>query len=107
MFERWGLPAVLVSHTLLTAASPVINLLAGASRFPLAAFLAYCVAGRLIWTIAFMGLGYAIGPDPQAATGFLTNLAILFLAVLAIAAAGLIASGKAAFQSVPRETSDI
>ncbi|QTD94709.1 DedA family protein [Burkholderia anthina] len=94
MFERSGLLAVFASHTLLSTGSAAINMLAGMNRLRPSAFLATCVAGRVLWTAACMSLGYAIGPDPDAASGFLTDLAILFGAVTGVVAAALVATGR-------------
>ena len=62
------------------------NLLAGLARYRLSAFVVYVIVGRLIWTGAFFGLGYAIGGDLEAATDFLTNLTG-FIACLTISGA--------------------
>ena len=74
--------------------SSVASLLAGITRFRLPKFLAVALVGRLIWTAAYMGLGYGIGSDWQAATGFLTNLSVLILSLVVLLAAGVVASGK-------------
>ena len=37
-------------------------------------FTAIAVLGRVMWTGAYLGLGYTIGGDFEAATGFLGNL---------------------------------
>jgi len=37
-------------------------------------FLAVALVGRALWTAAYVGLGYVIGSDFEAATGFLGNL---------------------------------
>jgi len=61
---------------------------------PLTAFLALTVLGRLLWTSAYLGLGYAVGSDPEAATGFLANLSGLLVSLAVLAASWLIASGR-------------
>jgi len=53
------------------------------------------ILGRVIWTSAYLGLGYGIGSDLRAATDFLTNLSGLLLSLTVLAASGLIAAGQA------------
>ena len=72
----------------------VANLLAGISHYRLSKFLAIALVGRLIWTAGYLGLGYGIGADWEAAIGFLTNLSLLFLSSMFLLGAGVIASGK-------------
>lgn len=74
LFDRWGVLTVLLSRTLVSHLSSVVSLLAGVSRYRLVEFLMYAVVGRLLWTSAYMGLGYAVGSDLDAAAGFLQNL---------------------------------
>lgn len=74
LFERWGGVTVLLSRTFVEPLSSVANLLAGAGRFRLLHFVAYIIIGRLIWTSAFLALGYGVGGDLEAATAFLRNL---------------------------------
>ena len=87
LFERLGGVTVFLTRTLVSHLSSV-NLLAGASRYALSGFLAFTIAGRLVWTSAYLGLGYAVGADLEAAAGFLANLSFLLvsLGVLAVAA---------------------
>jgi membrane protein DedA with SNARE-associated domain len=73
----------------------VVSLLAGAAHYHLSEFIALTVLGRLIWTSAYLGLGYAIGADLEAAAGFLTNLSGLIVSLAVLAASWLIASGRA------------
>jgi membrane protein DedA with SNARE-associated domain len=57
-------------------------------------FLALTLLGRLLWTSAYLGLGYAVGPDPEAATSFLANLSGLLVSLAVLAASWLVASGR-------------
>jgi membrane protein DedA with SNARE-associated domain len=84
LFERWGLVSVLLSRTLVSSISSVVNLMAGASRYRPYAFLSAAVAGRILWTAAYLGLGYGVSGALEAANGFLTNLTG-FLVSLALA----------------------
>ena len=97
VFERWGGLGVLLSRTLVSHLSAVLNLLAGASRYRLSVFLVFTVVGRILWTSAYLGLGYAVGASLEAAAGFLTNLSI-FLVSLAV----LVTSGAIALTPSPR-----
>jgi membrane protein DedA with SNARE-associated domain len=74
--------------------SSVASLLAGISHYRLSKFLAIALVGRLIWTAAYLGLGYGIGADWEAATGFLTNLSGLVLSLALLLGSGIAASGK-------------
>ena len=83
LFDRWGVLTVLLSRTLGSYLSSVVSMLAGVSRYRLLEFLLYAVVGRVLWTAAYMGLGYAVASDLDAAAGFLQNLTG-FLVSLAI-----------------------
>jgi membrane protein DedA with SNARE-associated domain len=84
LFARWGGLTVLLSRTLASQLSSLISLLAGLSRYPWPAFLLFATAGRLAWTAAYLGLGYAIGSDIDAASQFLANLTGLLAALAAV-----------------------
>lgn len=88
LFERLGGVTVFLTRTLVSHLSSVVNLLAGASRYALGGFLAFTIAGRLVWTSAYLGLGYAVGADLEAAASFLANLSFLLvsLGVLSVGA---------------------
>jgi membrane protein DedA with SNARE-associated domain len=99
LFDRWGSLTVFITRTFMSYLSSVASLLAGITCYRLPKFLAIALIGRLIWTAAYMGLGYGIGSDWQAATGFLTNLSVLVLSLIVLLAAGTVASGKFASSS--------
>jgi membrane protein DedA with SNARE-associated domain len=84
LFNRWGILTVLLSRTLVSHVSGVVNLAAGMSRYRLPAFLAFAIAGRLVWTSGYLGLGYGVGGDLEAATDLLKNVTgfLVFLAIL-------------------------
>jgi len=94
LFEQWGFMTVLITRTFVSYLSSVVSLLAGAARYRLSEFLALTILGRLIWTSAYLGLGYGIGADLEAAAGFLTNLSGLLVSLAVLAASWLIASGR-------------
>jgi membrane protein DedA with SNARE-associated domain len=82
---RWGALSVLLSRSLVSFLSSAVNLVAGASRYRLAGFVAFATAGRLVWTSAYLGLGYGASGGLDDAAGFLKNLSgfLIALAVLA------------------------
>ena len=96
LFDRWGVLTVLLSRTLVSHVSGMVNLAAGVSRYRLPAFLAFAIVGRLVWTSGYLGLGYGAGGDWEAATDLLKNVTG-FLVLLAI----LVALGLAAFRRSP------
>lgn len=77
---------MLLSRTLISHLSAVLNLLAGASRYRLAAFLVFTVVGRILWTSAYLGLGYAVGASLEAAAGFLADLSLLLVSLAVLLA---------------------
>lgn len=79
--NRYDLATVLLTRTLVSSLSAVVNLMAGVSRYPLGRFVALAVAGRLLWVAAYLGLGYVVGGELDAATRFLQNLAGLLVAL--------------------------
>jgi membrane protein DedA with SNARE-associated domain len=90
LFDRSGALTILLSRTLISHVSSVVNLLAGISRYRKTEFLAFTALGRIIWSSAYLSLGYAVGGDLDAATGFLGNLSGLLL-TLAILTGGIVA----------------
>lgn len=91
LFTRWGGVGVLLSRTLASHLSAVLNLLAGASRYRLPAFLVFTLVGRMLWTSAYLGVGYSVGANLEAAASFLTNLSILLVSLAVLLALGLVA----------------
>jgi membrane protein DedA with SNARE-associated domain len=94
LFDHWGSLTVFITRTFVSYLSSVASLLAGISHFRLSKFLVIALIGRLIWTAAYLGLGYGIGGDWEAATGFLTNFSALLLSSMSLLGAGAVASGK-------------
>jgi membrane protein DedA with SNARE-associated domain len=89
LLQHWGGVSVIISRTLTSSLSSIVSLLAGVGRYPLSHFLGFALVGRLIWTSAYVGLGFAVGKNIDAASQFLANLSGLLVAlgVLAVAAA--------------------
>lgn len=94
LFDRWGSLTVFFTRTFVSYLSSVASLLAGMSRYRLSKFLAIAFVGRLVWTAGYLGLGYGIGADWEAAIGFLTNLSILLLLLMVVIGSGIVASGR-------------
>lgn len=96
LFERWGGLTIFITRTFASYLSSVANLLAGLSRYPFGKYLVLTFAGRFAWTSAYLGLGYAVGTDLEAASGFLTNLSAFLLCTVVLLASGSIATGRVA-----------
>ena len=91
LFDQYGSLTVFITRTFMSYLSSVASLLAGMSHFRLSKFLAIALVGRLMWTAAYLGLGYGIGADWEAAIGFLTNVSVLFLSLMLLLGASIVA----------------
>jgi len=89
LMDRYDVPTVLLTRTLVSSLSAVVDLLAGISHYSLRRFIALTVVGRVLWTSAYLGLGYAVGGEVDAATRFLQNLAGLLVALAVLTGTGL------------------
>jgi membrane protein DedA with SNARE-associated domain len=94
LFEQWGSLTVFITRTFVSYLSSVANLFAGVSGYRIEKFIAISAAGRILWTSAYMGLGWAIGADWEAATTFLTNLSLFLLSLTVVVGCGLAGAGK-------------
>jgi membrane protein DedA with SNARE-associated domain len=90
LFEQWGGVTILLTRTLISHLSSIISLLAGLHRYRIHAFLTFDLLGRIIWTAAYMGLGYTLAGSLDAATEFLKNVTGLLLSLTALAASAVI-----------------
>jgi membrane protein DedA with SNARE-associated domain len=88
-FEKWGILTVVLSRSLLSFKSSAVNLLAGASCYRLRLFLPFAIVGRLIWSTAYLSLGYGFGVAIEAAADFTSNLGGVLVSLLILAALGL------------------
>ncbi len=88
LFKQWGVLCVLLSRSLVSFLSSAVNLFAGVGRYPFRAFLPFAIVGRLIWTLAYLGLGYGFAVVLEASADFLSSLSILILALAALAGLG-------------------
>jgi membrane protein DedA with SNARE-associated domain len=92
LFARWGGLAVLLTRTLMSHLSSIVSLLAGLHRYRIYPFLAFDALGRVIWTFAYMGLGYVLGGSIEAAADFLKNVTALLLSLSVLVVSALLAS---------------
>lgn len=81
LYDQWGGLTLILTRSLVAYIGAVASLLAGAGHYPLSKFVLYSVAGRLIWTVSYFGLGFVGGNDIAAASGFLGYLSMLLIAV--------------------------
>jgi membrane protein DedA with SNARE-associated domain len=94
LFDQWGSLTVLLTRTLVSYLRSAASLLAGVSHYRITYFLVFALIGRLLWTSAYLGLGYGIGGDLEAAAGFLANLSGTLLSLAVLAGAGVVASDR-------------
>jgi membrane protein DedA with SNARE-associated domain len=87
-FQKWGILTVVLSRSLLSFKSSAVNLLAGASRYRLRLFLPFAIVGRLIWSSAYLSLGYGFGVAIEAAADFTSSLSGLLVSLVFLAALG-------------------
>ena len=87
-FQKWGILTVVLSRSLLSFKSSAVNLLAGASRYRLRLFLPFAILGRLIWSSAYLSLGYVFGVAIEAAADFTSSLSGLLVSLVVLAALG-------------------
>src|SRR5215831_10394945 len=85
-FKRRGGWAIFYSRFLFSALGGVMNLLAGAERYPYRHFLLYDVTGEMLGAVIPISLGYALGACWEAGSDLLGALSgfafILFLVIL-------------------------
>lgn len=104
LFKQWGVLYVILSRSLVSFLSSAVNLFAGAGRYPFRAFLPFAIVGRLIWTLAYLGLGYGFAVVLDASAELLSSLSVLILALAALAGVGFMIYGERRrfYASVPR-----
>ena len=93
LLQRWGGVTVIISRTLTSSLSSVVSIFAGVSRYQFSHFLGFALLGRLIWTSAYLGLGYGMGNNIDAASQFLGNLSGLIIALGVLVVAGAYRAG--------------
>jgi membrane protein DedA with SNARE-associated domain len=90
LLQQWGGMLVLVTRTLVSSISSLVGLIAGISHYPVSTFFFFVLLGRILWTSAYVGLGYAIGGSLESATSFLAALTGLLLSLIVATAAGFV-----------------
>jgi membrane protein DedA with SNARE-associated domain len=66
-----------------------VNLVAGAGRYRLGAFVAFGIVGRLAWTSAYLGLGYIGSGGLEPATDVLRSLTGLLVSIALLVTSGI------------------
>jgi len=93
LLQKWGGMTVIISRTLTSSLSSIVSLFAGVGRYGFARFLSFAAVGRLIWTSAYLGLGYGVGSNIEAASQFLGNMSGLLIALGVLVVAGTYRAG--------------
>ncbi len=73
LLHRRGALAVLLSHTLLSPTGPYVSYLSGAGGLRWRTFTCAAVPGALIWSLCYLGLGYAFTAHLEVVAAFLNN----------------------------------
>ncbi|MCX6059244.1 MAG: VTT domain-containing protein [Chloroflexi bacterium] len=79
--ERAGL-AVFLTRWLITALAIPTNLIAGGSGYKYSQFIAYDVAGEILWIGLYGGLGYLFGSQWELVYDFMSNFGGLILGLV-------------------------
>lgn len=91
-FQAWAGPGVFLTRWLLTPAAPPLNLLAGATGFAAAAFVLFAGTGEILWSAAYVGLGYFFGASWSSVLDYVQDappVLVLLVLGLACVAAGI------------------
>ena len=89
LLNRWGALGVVLSRSLVSVLSSAVNLVAGAGRYRLGAFVAFGIVGRLAWTSAYLGLGYIGSGGLEPATDVLRSLTGLLVSIALLVTSGI------------------
>lgn len=89
LLNRWGALGVVLSRSLVSVLSSAVNLVAGAGRYRLGAFVAFGIVGRLAWTSAYTGLGYIGSGGLEPATDVLRSLTGLLVSIALLVTSGI------------------
>lgn len=79
--QRAGL-AIFLTRWLITAVAVPTNLIAGGSGYKFSRFIAYDIAGEIIWISLYGGLGYLFGSQWELVNDFLSNFGGLILGLV-------------------------
>lgn len=103
VFERWGGLLIVISRTLVSSLSTIVSFVAGMNRYRPSVFMGLVVLGRILWTSSYVGLGYSVGDNFDAATIFLANVSGLILSMFILSATVFMTSGRGRRPSVECE----
>jgi membrane-associated protein len=81
-FARYGGWAIFLSRWLIGVFSGVVNILAGARRFPFRTFFAYALAGEIVDTALLIALGVAFGASWVSANTLLKVISLAAVILL-------------------------
>lgn len=83
-FARWGSVSIILSRFPLSPLSAIINIVAGAARYPLRSFILYNIPGVTVWALVYVVLGYIFGANWETVLGVMNGATqALTLAVVA------------------------
>ncbi|HKZ71346.1 MAG TPA: VTT domain-containing protein [Anaerolineales bacterium] len=81
-FDRRGGLAIFLTRFMLTPLAVPVNLIAGGSGYGLWRFLAYDVAGEVIWVVLFGGIGYIVGSQWELISQLVSDFSGLLVGLL-------------------------
>lgn len=89
LFIRYGGLSVLFSRFPLSPLSAIVNILAGAARYPVRSFTVLNLIGVTVWASVYAGLGYAFGANWETISSLLSNVTqgltlVVIIAILTI-----------------------
>lgn len=84
MLQRRGSIAILISHTIASPTCPYVSYLCGASGMSRADFSGYATIGAVIWTSAYVSLGYLFSNQLTQVSTILSNFFGLVISVIAL-----------------------
>jgi membrane-associated protein len=79
--QRAGL-AIFLTRWLITAVAIPTNLIAGGSGYKFSRFMAYDIAGEIVWIGLYGGLGYLFGSQWELVSEFISNFGGLILSLV-------------------------
>jgi membrane protein DedA with SNARE-associated domain len=82
--RKWGGWGVFLSRWLITPLGPWVNLLSGASEYPLPRFVLWDVLGEILWVVLYVSLGRAISGEVQSISAVAGDLMWVMLAFLVV-----------------------
>ena len=81
-FQEQAGAAIFLTRFLITALAIPTNLIAGGSGYKYSRFMAYDIAGEILWIGLYGGLGYIFGSQWELVSDFLSNFGGLILGLV-------------------------